>query len=68
MKRKLLIIAHLWPESKTTAAGQHLLALIQSFKGANYQVHFGCTLEKTPLGDSLSEYDIQVHQIILNCN
>ena len=68
MKRKLLIIAHLWPESNTTAAGQHLLTLIQSFKNAKYQVHLGCTLDKTPLGDSLIEYDIQVHRIALNCN
>jgi len=68
VKRKLLIIAHLWPESNTTAAGQHLLTLIQSFKNAKYQVHLGCTLDKTPLGDSLSEYDIQVHRIALNCN
>ena len=68
MKRKLLIIAHLWPESTTTAAGQHLLTLIQSFKNAQYEVHLGCTLDKTPLGDSLSEHDIQVHQIVLNCN
>ena len=68
MKRKLLIIAHLWPESNTTAAGQHLLTLIQSFKNAKYEVHLGCTLDKTPLGDSLIEYDIQVHRIALNCN
>ena len=68
MKRKLLIIAHLWPESKTTAAGQHLLALIQSFKNAEYQVHLGCTVDKTSLGDSFSEYAIKVHKIALNCN
>ena len=68
MKRKLLIIAHLWPESNTTAAGQHLLALIQSFKNAKYQVHFGCTTDKTPLGDPFIEDAIIVHKIALNCN
>ena len=68
MKRKLLIIAHLWPESNTTAAGQHLLALIQSFKNAKYQVHFGCTTDKTPLGDLFIEDAIIVHKITLNCN
>jgi len=68
VKRKLLIIAHLWPESNTTAAGQHLLALIQSFKNAKYQVHFGCTTDKTPLGDPFIEDAIIVHKIALNCN
>ena len=68
MKSKLLIIAHLWPESNTTAAGEHLLALIQSFKNANYQVHLGCTADKTSLGDSFSEDDVKVHKIALNCN
>ena len=68
MKRKLLIIAHLWPESNTTAAGEHLLALIQSFNNAKYQVHLGCTVDKTPLGDSFSEDTIKVHKIDLNCN
>lgn len=68
MKRKLLIIAHLWPESNTTAAGQHLLALIQSFKNAKYQVHFGCTTDKAPLGDLFIEDAIIVHKITLNCN
>jgi len=68
VKRKLLIIAHLWPESNTTAAGEHLLALIQSFKYAKYQVHFGCTADKTPLGDSFNEDAIKVHKITLNCN
>ena len=68
MKSKLLIIAHLWPESNTTAAGEHLLALIQSFKNADYQVHLGCTADKTSLGDSFSEDDVKVHKIALNCN
>jgi len=68
VKRKLLIIAHLWPESNTTAAGQHLLALIQSFKNAKYQVHFGCTTDKTLLGDPFTEDAIIVHKIALNCN
>jgi glycosyltransferase involved in cell wall biosynthesis len=68
VKRKLLIIAHLWPESNTTAAGQHLLALIQSFKNAKYQVNFGCTTDKTPLGDPFIEDAIIVHKIALNCN
>jgi len=68
VKPKLLIIAHLWPESNTTAAGQHLLALIQSFKNAKYQVHFGCTTDKTPLWDPFIEDAIIVHKIALNCN
>ena len=68
MKLKLLIIAHLWPESNTTAAGEHLLALIQSFINAEYQVHLGCTAEKTPLGDSFIEDAIKVHKIALNCH
>lgn len=68
MKQKLLIIAYLWPESKTTAAGEHLLALIQSFINAEYQVHLGCTAEKTPLGDSFIEDAIKVHKIALNCH
>jgi hypothetical protein len=68
VKSKLLIIAHLWPESNTTAAGEHLLALIHSFKNANYEVNLGCTADKTLLGDSFSEDDVKVHKIALNCN
>ena len=66
MKKKLLIIANLWPESKTTAAGKHMLALIQSFKKAKYYVHFGCSMNKTYLGDSLNDGSITTHKIELN--
>jgi len=66
VRKKLLILANLWPESKTTAAGKHLLALIQSFKKAEYHVHFSCSMNKTYLGDSLNDDAITTHKIELN--
>lgn len=37
---KLLVIGHVWPQPKATAAGEHMLHLLDFFKRLNYEILF----------------------------
>lgn len=39
---RLLVIGTVWPEPKSSAAGTHLLSLINVFQRNGYECHFAC--------------------------
>ena len=39
----LLIVANVWPEPRSSAAGAHIMQLITVFLETEYTIHFACT-------------------------
>ena len=64
--RKLLVIGHVWPQPKASAAGEHMLHLIQLFKDMCYQVHFATAAQQPPNYSDLDTIDIITDFIELN--
>ena len=64
--KKLLVIGHVWPEPKATAAGQRMFHLLHFFKESGFQVTFGSAASKTEYSENLSE--IGVHEVSIKLN
>ncbi|MDT0607541.1 glycosyltransferase [Croceitalea rosinachiae] len=63
---KALFIGYIWPEPKTTAAGQRMLQLLKVFKEKGFQVTFATTAVKTKFSEDLEQFEIQTESILLN--
>lgn len=61
-----LIIGHTWPEPKTTAAGHHMMQLLEAFKQFGYQLFFASTAAKTEYSQNLTEIGVEEVNIRLN--
>lgn len=66
MKKKLLIIGHVWPEPSTTAAGHRMQQLINAFKDFGYKLYFGCTAQKTEYSLNLRHFEVESVLLQLN--
>ncbi len=66
MQKKLLIIAQVWPEPTTTAAGSRILQLIQCFQKQNYHITIASTAAESKHSLALSELQIKKVAIQLN--
>lgn len=64
--KHLLIIGHTFPEPNTTAAGSRMMQLINLFLEDGFNITFATTASITPYTPSLSEFGIQVKNILLN--
>ena len=62
----LLIIAQSWPEPSTTAAGQHMMQLLETFLSSGYTITFACTAAKTEYSENLNEIGVAEMTIQLN--
>lgn len=62
----LLLIANVWPEPKSSAAGAHMMQLIAAFTGADFRIHFACTAAQTDNSVDLNAMGIQTHSITMN--
>ncbi|PQB04768.1 glycosyltransferase [Aureitalea marina] len=62
--RRVLIIGHTYPESRTTGAGRRMLQLIQTLDRAGADWHLASTAQKTAYTDPLPEE--RLHEILLN--
>ena len=62
----LLIIGYVWPEPASSAAGRHMLEIIQAMQQANWQIIFASPAAKGPYRLSLDSLHIEEHQIELN--
>ena len=60
LKKKLLIIGHIFPESKATAAGWRMLKLIDTFKD-RYEVFFATAAQRSENSDDLAQVDHVLH-------
>ena len=64
--QKVLVVGYVWPESKTTAAGNRMLQLLAYFKGNHYHITFATTASKTSYSDDLQELEVNEQTITLN--
>jgi len=65
-KKQLLIIAFVWPEPNSTAAGNRMLQLIQFFLEQHYQITVSSTADKSELSIDLEVLGITKVAIQLN--
>jgi len=62
----LLVIGYVWPEPKSSAAGAHMLSLMQFFKEQSWRVIFATPAQKTEYIFDLAEAEIETLEIKLN--
>ncbi|ESP94726.1 MULTISPECIES: glycosyltransferase [Pseudoalteromonas] len=65
---KVLVIGYVWPEPNSSAAGVHMLSLLQFFKAHGWQVEFASPAQQTDHMVDLSSYGITSKPIALNCS
>ena len=63
---KLLIIGHVWPEPKSSAAGSRMMQLIKAFQKENYEIIFASACAKSDNAFDLSEIGIVQANIEMN--
>ena len=64
MSKRVLVIGHTHPESRTTGAGRRMLQLIEALEQAHFEYHFATTAQASPYADKLPVD--RVHTIRLN--
>ena len=64
--KKLLVIGHIWPEPSTTAAGNRMQQLLETFISFDYRITFASTATKTEHSLDLENMGIQEASIELN--
>ncbi len=64
--KKLLIIAFVWPEPSSTAAGNRMLQIIEYFKNKSYEITIASTAAITDLSMNFNSLEIQSVAIKLN--
>jgi hypothetical protein len=65
-KKELLILAFVWPEPASTAAGNRMLQLIHYFLNQNYKITIASTAVESDLSMDLEALGIQKENIQLN--
>ncbi|AOT10350.1 glycosyltransferase [Pseudoalteromonas luteoviolacea] len=65
---KVLVIGYVWPEPNSSAAGMHMLSLLQFYTSQGWQVEFASPAQQTDHMVDLSEHGISSKQIALNCS
>ncbi|VAV85234.1 Glutamate synthase [NADPH] large chain, partial [hydrothermal vent metagenome] len=66
MAKKLLIIGFVWPEPKSSAAGNRMLQLIHAFQSHNYKITFASPCAKSDNAFNLENIGISQVSIELN--
>ncbi len=62
----LLVIGYVWPEPNSSAAGSHMLSLLQVFLHRNWRVVFASPAVETDFNLDLSQQGIETHNIQIN--
>lgn len=66
MQKKILIIGLVWPEPNSSAAGSHMLHLIELFANTNWDIHFASAASTSPYSADLFSKGISTQEIRLN--
>ncbi len=65
-KHKVLFVGLVWPEPRSTAAGQNILSYINLFIANGYEVTFACAAEQTEQSAPLTSLGVKEQAITLN--
>ncbi|HLT34053.1 MAG TPA: glycosyltransferase [Aquaticitalea sp.] len=68
MSKSLLIIGHVWPEPKSSAAGSRMMQLIETFQHKNYDITFATSCAKSENAFDLTSIGIEQVGIELNAS
>lgn len=66
LPKTLLIIGHVWPEPKSSAAGSRMMQLIHAFQSQGYDITFASSSAKNDNAFDLSSIKIEEVSIVLN--
>ena len=66
VQNKLLVIGLVWPEPESSAAGTHLLHLIDLFAKHSWEVHFATAASTSPYSVNLNSKGVFTQEILLN--
>ncbi|MBO3098886.1 glycosyltransferase family 4 protein [Gelidibacter sp. DF109] len=66
MNKKLLIIGHVWPEPRSSAAGSRMMQLIEAFQKEDYEIIYSSACAKSKNAFDLSEIGIVQANIEMN--
>jgi len=66
--KKVLVIGYVWPEPNSSAAGTHMMSLLNAFKSQNWQVEFASPAQKSEHMENLEDHGISSQVIALNCS
>lgn len=66
MNHKLLIIGHVWPEPRSSAAGSRMMQLISAFQKEDYEIIFASACAKSDNAFDLSQIGIVQSNIEMN--
>lgn len=66
--KKVLVIGYVWPEPNSSAAGTHMMSLLNAFKAQNWDVEFATPAHPTEHMVNLDDYGITSQSIALNCD
>lgn len=65
-REKILVLGHVWPQPNATAAGEHMIHLLECFSQMNYDIHFASTATKPLHFIWNTNFEVSSHQIQLN--
>jgi glycosyltransferase involved in cell wall biosynthesis len=68
MPNKLLIIGAVWPEPRSSAAGSHMLQIIETLLLAGYAITFASAAQPGEIRADLVALGVQEKTIALNCS
>ena len=67
-KTKVLVIGYVWAEPNSSAAGSHILSIMQLFQKQNWQVEFATPAQESEHAIDLKSIGISTQNISLNCD
>ncbi|ALS34864.1 hypothetical protein PTRA_b0376 [Pseudoalteromonas translucida KMM 520] len=65
--KKVLVIGYVWPEPNSSAAGTHMMSLLNAFRAQHWQVEFATPALRTEHMVNLDDFGISSQSIALNC-
>ncbi|WP_165735606.1 glycosyltransferase [Pseudoalteromonas sp. C8] len=66
--KKVLVIGYVWPEPNSSAAGTHMMSLLNAFRAQNWDVEFATPAQRTDHMENLDDFGITSQSIALNCD
>ena len=66
--KKVLVIGYVWPEPNSSAAGTHMMSLLNTFRAQNWDVEFATPAQRTEHMVNLDDFGITSQSIALNCD
>lgn len=65
---RLIIIGSVWPEPNSSAAGQNMMGIIDTFCQANWQITFMSTAGHSDMAADLGALGVKTETVTLNCS